>query len=779
MDTADSPQHGHPLARLSTTGALGRPPVPMGPPQFKNAAPPPSGPTINARTIWRAVLRHWWQALTLWVIGTAALGAAVWIKYKPEYQARGLLKIELSKTDLFNMTRQADDNYMSTQVQLITSPNVLLATAADSEVKTLPTIRAAKDAETTLRQMIKVVVPNQSYLIEVSATSEERNEPAVIVNSVMKNYMLSDKEWANGQTSPLIESLEKYRDQLQVEITEYQTRLQEHAKKGQVDLELLTRGVIPDAEGAESKGNSNSEPSKYSVSIGTFAKLKNDLLDLDLEIAEAEGLLEVERQKVAAYDPELYLDKIVERMFLEDPDVANVADQIRTVDSQLVEHARRIKKSSDPTLAGLRARLDGLRHHYEKLWEQKKEGLRAQAQANAQSPDAALIAAKQKLNQLEIVKQARKDALNELEIDRRQLSQDTVTASLDNAQFNHLVGLRRSIDQQLRQLRFDQQAGGRIIEIAKARSVDVPILNKRTRMLALVPLGVLGLVVGLCTLLEMRAGRVGSPDELSARVPVEVFAVPPLPVVRPSRSLKASRSNDSQFELFVQQLDHLRVALCGEATSHPGRGRCVLITSATGGEGKTTLAAQLAVRCAEAGTSTVLIDADLRRATLGRLFEVPECPGLSDVLRGEANLEDALVAISQVGGCQLLPAGSNEPNPNRILRGQRFGPMIEQLRRTFDVIIIDTSPVLPVPDALIMGRYTDGVVLAARHDRSRFPLVERANHLLTSAGIPVLGVVINGVQPTGMKYGDYAYSSYRSERGPASTDDGAARSRVG
>jgi capsular exopolysaccharide synthesis family protein len=201
----------------------------------------------------------------------------------------------------------------------------------------------------------------------------------------------------------------------------------------------------------------------------------------------------------------------------------------------------------------------------------------------------------------------------------------------------------------------------------------------------------------------------------------------------------------------------------------------VLITSAVGGEGKTTLAAQLAVRCAEAGASTVLIDADLRRATLGRLFEVPDCPGLSDVLRGDATLEDALVPINQVGGCQLLPAGSPEANPNRILRGKNFAPMLERLRRTFDVVIIDTSPVLPVPDALILGRLADGAVIATRHDQSRFPAVERANNLLTGAGIPVLGVVVNGARPSGSRVtgGDY-YAAYTSRTDRVPGDSGTS-----
>ena len=354
--------------------------------------------------------------------------------------------------------------------------------------------------------------------------------------------------------------------------------------------------------------------------------------------------------------------------------------------------------------------------------------------------------------------------IERMELDRRDQGVDNLELSFASTKLREVEALRSRVVARLEELRFDQRGESRIIPISEAKAGNAPASDKRTKYLAVTPLAVLGLVLGLVTLVEMRAARVSGAEDLSGRVAAEVFSVPPLPTARPSKRL-AGPDVDPQFEHFVQQLDHLRVALCGEG-GHDGQGRCVLITSAVGGEGKTTLAAQLAVRCAEAGASTVLIDADLRRATLGRLFEVPECPGLSDVLRGDAKLEDALVPISQVGGCQLLPAGSPEPNPNRVLRGKAFGPMLERLRRSFDVVIVDTSPVLPVPDALILGRYADGAVLATRHDQSRFPAVERANHLLAGAGIPVLGVVVNGARPT-TRFGSGSYRySYRADRAP-------------
>jgi len=192
-------------------------------------------------------------------------------------------------------------------------------------------------------------------------------------------------------------------------------------------------------------------------------------------------------------------------------------------------------------------------------------------------------------------------------------------------------------------------------------------------------------------------------------------------------------------------------------------GRCVLITSAVGGEGKTTLAAQLAARCGNAGISTLLIDADMRRASLCTLLDIPDGPGLSDVLQEEAVLEETVIPV-QGGTFQLLSAGSPIHDTSRILQGRNLGLLIARLRQLYDLIIIDSPPILPVPDALILGNWTDGAVLAARYDISRSPQVERARRQLDAAGIPVLGTVINGMRSSDSYYGRYTYSRQKNSQ---------------
>ena len=135
-----------------------------------------------------------------------------------------------------------------------------------------------------------------------------------------------------------------------------------------------------------------------------------------------------------------------------------------------------------------------------------------------------------------------------------------------------------------------------------------------------------------------------------------------------------------------------------------------------------------------------------------------------------------MVAIEAGGGFHLLPAGTPGYDPSRLLQGEALARLIARFRQSFDIVIVDAPPVLPVPDALIVGRWTDGAVLAVRHDTSRFSLVERARRRLAAVGVPVLGAVVNGVRTaeSSYSYHYYAYGAHRQAAGvgPAADDPG-------
>ncbi len=201
-------------------------------------------------------------------------------------------------------------------------------------------------------------------------------------------------------------------------------------------------------------------------------------------------------------------------------------------------------------------------------------------------------------------------------------------------------------------------------------------------------------------------------------------------------------------------------------------GGCNLIqvTSPDMGDGKSTLAANLAVSIAQSGKRVVLVDADLRRPRLHKMLGLPaNLTGLASVIGGQATLADA-VQQTAVPGLFVLPCGPLPPNPAELLTSPRLKEVLDELRASYDFVLVDTPPLLAVTDPCVVAPRVDGVVLTMRMSKKSRPKAERAREILTTLGVKVLGVVVNGVTP-GKGGGQYGAGQYEHNYGP---DDYAA-----
>jgi capsular exopolysaccharide synthesis family protein len=170
-----------------------------------------------------------------------------------------------------------------------------------------------------------------------------------------------------------------------------------------------------------------------------------------------------------------------------------------------------------------------------------------------------------------------------------------------------------------------------------------------------------------------------------------------------------------------------------------------MVTSATGHEGRTTVASQLAASLARAGRRTLLVDGDLRHPSLHMLFDVPLDDGLCEVLRTEAEIED-VVRPTHAEGLWLMTAGYCDVPAIQAMSRDQLQPIIEKLRNIYDFIIIDAAPALNLSDALIMGQYVDGAIVSVLRDVTKVPQLHQVFELLKSLNIPVFGSVVNGVR---------------------------------
>jgi capsular exopolysaccharide synthesis family protein len=169
----------------------------------------------------------------------------------------------------------------------------------------------------------------------------------------------------------------------------------------------------------------------------------------------------------------------------------------------------------------------------------------------------------------------------------------------------------------------------------------------------------------------------------------------------------------------------------------------VMITSAWEGEGKTTLASNLAASLARAGRRTLLVDSDLRNPTLHRLFQRNRTPGLSELLRGEIDLA-SIICDTEIPNLRLIPAGNADTVSLQGLASNEIPKLFDQMRQEYDFIVVDSCPVLPVADAMRVGQHVDGVIFSLLRDVSRLPRVQAAYQRLSRLDIRMLGAVLNG-----------------------------------
>lgn len=176
------------------------------------------------------------------------------------------------------------------------------------------------------------------------------------------------------------------------------------------------------------------------------------------------------------------------------------------------------------------------------------------------------------------------------------------------------------------------------------------------------------------------------------------------------------------------------------------RMQVIAVTSAGPGEGKSTTIGNLAIAYAQSERRTLLIDADLRKPTEHHTFNVSNRWGLSSVLSQQSELEEVIQKSSSVPNLSIITSGPIPPNPAEMLASKRMSALIDQLRGQFDIILIDTPPLLAVTDAQVLATKCDGYVLVLDQGKVKRDIAIKAKSNLEKVGARVLGVVLNNVK---------------------------------
>jgi len=425
-----------------------------------------------------------------------------------------------------------------------------------------------------------------------------------------------------------------------------------------------------------------------------------------------------------------------------DPRVAQMNAQISALERELDEMSRRYREGH-PAHTATKARLEVLRGELARL------ALEVVGQLETRRADTEF--------QLESLRAKRADSEKRLlEITGKSVEYNTLSRNLeaDRALYDSVIARLKEVD-------VTSGLTDQSISIQERAMGAGPVPSQTLKYIILGVFGGLATGVAAAFGLNYLDPSLRTIDQVEQRTGLGVVATVPLikrsgptsgggginlPAVKDRRGVVAEAFRTMRATL----------AMISGREKH----RVFLVTSAIPGEGKTFTSSNFAATLAQQGFRTLLIDADLRKPSVSKLFFNENLkPGLSEVLMGSATPEQAILP-TQIESLSVLPAGGIAPNPSELLAQPAFGQVMEKLRGEYDRIVIDSSPVLAVRDPLLLAKSVDACCLIVRAGHSPAKATIQSVRLLAEAETPASGVVLNSVRQGSGAYYAYAYRMY-------------------
>lgn len=713
-----------PQTKVLVPSTPAEPPAAMTPPR-----PGPAGKGGKEPIVWavaRGIGRRWKAVVGLGVVAAAAVGSALWFFLPPPVPVAAA-KLLVPQNPQAVLAREHPDPPLDrqTQIELVKSRLVLNAAIRPDEVSKLPILQAEEDPLDWLAKNLKVSFLGPEIL-QISLSSEFPDQARVLVNAVKDSYLLHIVNRSIVERGERLKRLNEMAAVQEDSLKRKRTSIRDQARDGggsDTDRRLFQQQLLQ---------------AQMAAAQAQLVRVKSELKSAKLreELLAADAPVDI---------PDAALDKYVDQ----DPRVVESAGRLKQAELALEAVRNAAADPKSPVVTAEEARVEGRRQEHQKLRDRLRADIREQARTQSRTERAARLQVLKQdnliLDQQAKQLQAELDAYAATLADHRQLTQDLDPIRFEIKQSEELLG---QIRKQIMTLTIEQDTPPRVVELEKAEVTKVDPTKRKVMVAGGGALAALFAVAALIGLLEFRQRRVESPDTVSQGLGIRVFGSVPRPVVRTFRWARAVRP---EYGLHVQS----EAIACARTMLLHGEGlaphRVFLVTSPVSGEGKTTVTVQLAASVAQAGRRTLLVDGDMRNPSVHERLGLPAGPGLCEILRGEASVFDVIQQTS-IPGLLLIRAGRWTAETGQALVTAHLGQLFAVWRDQFEFVLIDSSPTLPVADALLLGRHADGVILSLLQGVSRLPQATETCERFSALGVRVLGAVVNGTPGRG--YGD-------------------------
>lgn len=682
-------------------------------------------PTLSA--LLGAVQRRCVLTLTLAILAGTCAGAIAWqFAPEPKYQVRAMVHIASVPERLIG--RGPGDGeanfayFQKTQIARVKSQVVLDSVLRNPEIASLKILLLQRSPKEWLFSRLEADFKQGPEVLSISMKGDETEDMPVILNAVMKAYL---EEFVNVEEARLKARLQK--------LTEVQTKQQQAVSQKRAKLHKLAAKM-----GA---GDWRLIHGLHDSLLKQMHHVKEELQTIEADRSKAalavprleSELLQARGSKAPAPAP------VIVAATKDDPEIKRLQEEHNRLSNKLSD----LRKNAQQDLADkliLKVRND--------IQFTKKE---LDARRSELVLEATEVYKAQRIAELEVRLGEKKEELTfltdresrlqtmlvSLSADAKKKGEDSFDLGLQIRELEDDEKILAEVVTDIRNLRLNMVAPPRVKPLEEA--VVMPNTGRKRLLLTVGSAGAaVALVVLAIALWEFSKRQINCADELIFGFGIGVVGT--LPRILRKRS-QCPRERGEPVQALSGYIDSFRtILLHGDV----GRKlRVVLVTSAEPGEGKTSLSGHLAASLARSGRKTLLLDGDMRRPTAHQLFGLERGPGLSEVLRKEATPETAIQPTG-VTGLWVLTAGASCPEAYHQLGGEQLVETFRSLKKDFDVIVVDSCPVLPVADSLHLARCADGVVMSVLRRVSRLPKLSAALGRIRMLGVPVLGAVING-----------------------------------
>jgi len=728
----------------------------------------------HLRDYWRVIRRRLWIPISVMIV-TVTLAAIYNLRLPSIYE--GVTEIELEREDRYVNLKDIqlsvvgdDTQYINTQLQIMQSPRVayLIVKSLDLEHNNdfLPGFRPANQTSQTLEATngesdevaemerltsltdtllgnVEIKPKRETRLVEIHYRHTNKDLARKVADTWAEAFIKNNMDSRYAANKKSGEFLNKSIADYKLKVREAEERLLNYRRTNQVlDFgekentvsERLTalNQLLLQAETERKTAQLSYEMSRGVADVTTLPEIQRDPIAQELTKKITE-LRQQREQLLVEFTPEW-------------PDVKKVEQQLSRLEGELRASHQRILTTIDNQYRTATSKEDGLRKAF------------AQQRAETMQQNEGAIMAK--MLQKEI------DTNNQM-LTNLMTSQQGVEVSA--------AGLLKSS-----------------IRVTKTSpKPQVPVAPKRTQNILLAALLALIGGVGLVLFLDYINNKIESVEDIDRYMKLPALGViPVLQGTSKARRLMGGKNgkelvpaNAGNNQVILTEVEvnspvaesyrQLRTALLLSSAGHAPR--TLLITSSQPAEGKTTTSVNTAISLAQTGASVLIVDADLRRPRVHKIFGLKNNAGLSNYLAGEGELA-SLIQIA-MPNLYVLPVGPLPPNPAELLGSAKMKTVVEMLSTNFDYVVIDSPPVSSFADSLILSSLVEGVIIVVKGGVTPREMAQRTKAHLQSVGAKILGVVINQIklQPHDYYYYSTYYSRYYYGNGDGDEEGGKAR----